>query len=59
MGDIRELKRGFIEKLLEEAVRLSGDYEERARIADRQRFVVDGNGAERIIGVVRERAKYT
>lgn len=58
VGDIRELKRGFIEKLLEEAVRLSGDYEERARIADRQRFVVDGNGARRIIGVVREGKNY-
>lgn len=58
VGDIRQLKSSFTEKVLEEAVRLAGDYEERVRIADRQRLVVDGNGAKRIIEAVRRGKKY-
>lgn len=48
VGDMREQKNGFIENVLEEAVRLAKDYKKRVRIAERQRLVVDGNGAERI-----------
>lgn len=51
-GDYRERRSNFIELLLEEAVRLAGDYKERVRIADRQRFIVDGNGAKRIAEAV-------
>lgn len=57
-GDIRELKTNFVKGVLEEAVRLSGDYKERVRIADRQRSIVDGNGAKRIIEVVCKGCKY-
>lgn len=48
-GDMRELKNSFIENVLEEAVRLAKDYKKRVRIADRESFIVDGNGAERIM----------
>ena len=48
-GDIRELGEDLAGLVLREAVNLAGDYERRVQTAERQRAVVDGGGAGRIL----------
>lgn len=49
-GDVRSLgNEKLVHKLMEEALRLSDDYEERCQMAVKMRAVSDGRGAERII----------
>lgn len=52
-GDVRVLgNKALAEVLIDTADVLANDYEERARIAERMRLVVDGKGAERVIRAV-------
>lgn len=53
VGDARKLENKLPERLINEALRLAEDFDERRKIAKRQRMVVDGNGAERIIRYLR------
>lgn len=55
VGDIRELgAKALVDKLLNEAVRLLGDYDRRKDIARKMKAVVDGKGAMRIVKRVNE-----
>lgn len=49
VGDARKLGEELIKILLEEAIKLAENYKKRVKIAENQRLIVDGNGAERII----------
>ncbi len=48
-GDIREKKAEFPGLLISETLKLAENYDERVKTAEKQRLVVDGNGAERIM----------
>lgn len=54
VGDARELKCFLPEKLMNAMRALAGEYEERAKMSQLQRNIVDGRGAYRVI----ERLKY-
>lgn len=49
VGDVREAGARFVKDLLDATVELANNREERMRIAGRQRELVDGRGAKRII----------
>lgn len=49
VGDVRELGDELIRIILEETIKLAKNYENRVRIAEKQRTIIDGNGAKRII----------
>jgi len=52
-GDVREVgKAALASRLITEAVELAENYEERRRIAERMKSVVDGNGAKRIVDTI-------
>ncbi len=54
-GDVQELgTKKLAHRAIAEAIRLAGDHEERCRIAARQREIVDGRGAGRIVCAVRQ-----
>lgn len=52
VGDIRIIGEELPKLLLDEVIRLSNDYEERVKIAEKQRLIVDGKGAMRIMQVI-------
>lgn len=57
-GDVRQLgAKALAQKLIEAAIDLCKDYERRCLISQRQRTIVDGKGAERIIKILQKQVR--